>query len=71
MVATYKDTVLCSISIETLDLHDISVTHCQSEETDQRLIRHTFHCISAQYMKIVVHTVDTDVDTDEFYSCHM
>ena len=48
MVATYKDTVFCSTSIETLDSHDISTTHCQSEETDQRLIRHTLHCISAQ-----------------------
>ena len=34
MVATYKDTVLCSASIETLDSHEISITHCQSEEAD-------------------------------------
>ena len=61
MVATYKDTVLCSTSIETLDSHDISITHCQSEEADQRLIWHTLHCISAQYKKIVVRTVYTDV----------
>ena len=61
MVATCKDTVLCSTSIETLDSHDISITHCQSEEADQRLIRHTLHCISAQYKKIVVYTVDTDI----------
>ena len=61
MVATYKDTVLCSTSIETLDSHDISITHCQSKEADQRLIRHALHCISAQYKKIVVRTVDTDV----------
>ena len=61
MVATYKDTVLCYTSIETLDSHDISITHCQSEEADQRLIRHTLHCISAQYKKAVVRTVDTDV----------
>ena len=61
MVATYKDTVLCSTSIETLDSHDISITQCQSKEADQRLIRHTLHCISAQYKKIVLRTVDTDV----------
>ena len=61
MVATYKDTVLCSTSIETLDSHDISITHCQSEEADQRLIWHTLHCISAQYKKIAVRTVYTDV----------
>ena len=30
MVATYKDTVLCSTSIETFNSHEISVTHCQS-----------------------------------------
>ena len=34
MVATYKDTVLCSTSIETLNSHEISVTHCQSEKAD-------------------------------------
>ena len=34
MVATYKDTVLCSASIETLDSYEISITHCQSEEAD-------------------------------------
>ena len=34
MDATYKDTVLCSASIETLDSHEISITHCQSEEAD-------------------------------------
>ena len=45
----------------SIDSHDISITHCQSEEADQRLIRHTLHCISAQYKKIVVRTVDTDV----------
>ena len=61
LVATYKDTVLCSTSIETLDSHDISITHCQSEEADQRLIHHTVHCISAQYKKIFVRTVDTDI----------
>ena len=32
MVVMYRDTVLCSTSIETLDSHDI--THCQSEEAD-------------------------------------
>ena len=53
MVATYKDTVLCSTSIETLDSHDISITHCQSEEAEQQLIQHTLHCISAQYKKML------------------
>ena len=59
MVVMYRDTVLCSTSIETLDSHDI--THCQSEEADERLIRHTLNCISTQYKKIVVRTVDADV----------
>ena len=53
--------MLCSVSVETLDSHDISITNCQSEEADQQLIRHTLQCISAQYKKIVVRTVDTDV----------
>ena len=53
--------MLCSTSKETLDSHDISITHCQSEEAEQRLIWHTLHCISAQYKKIVVRIVDTDV----------
>ena len=39
----------------------ISVTHCQSEEADQRLIWHTLRWISAHYKKIVILTVDTDV----------
>ena len=61
MVATYKNTVLCFTSIETIDSYNISITHCQSEEADQRLIRHILHCILAQYKKIVVHTVDAGV----------
>ena len=60
MVATCKDAVSCSASVETLNSHDILITHCHSEETDQRLIQHTLHCISALH-KIVVRTVDTDV----------
>ena len=63
IVATYKDTVLCSTSIETLNSHDISITRCQSQEADQQLIRHTLQCIPAQYKKIVVRTCDTDVLT--------
>ena len=35
MFATYKDTVLCSTSIETLDSHDISIIRCQSEGVAQ------------------------------------
>ena len=61
MVATYKNTVLCFTSTETIGSYNISITHCQSEEADQRLIRHILHCILAQYKKIVVHTVDAGV----------
>ena len=53
--------MVCSASIETLDSHDISITHCQSEVADQRLTWHTLHCISAKYKKTVVGTVDTDI----------
>ena len=48
LVATYKDTVLCSTSIETLDSHDISITHCQSEVAEQQLIWCTLHISSVQ-----------------------
>ena len=61
MVATYTNKVLCSSAIETIDLQDVSITNCQSEEADQRLIRHTLHCISDEYKNSVVRTVDTDV----------
>ena len=47
--------------MEAVDLHDVLITSCQSEEADQRLIRHTLHCVSEKYKKIVVRTVDTDV----------
>ena len=53
--------MLYSTSIETLDSHDISITQSQLEEADQQLIRHSLHCRSAQYKKIVVRRVDTDV----------
>ena len=62
LVATYKTTVLCSSPVETVDLHnEVSITSCQSEEADQRIIRHALHCILEQYKKVVVRTVDTDV----------
>ena len=62
LVVTYKNSVLCSSAVEALDLHDeVSITSCQSEEADQRVIWHALHCLSEQYKKIVVPTVDTDV----------
>ena len=63
LVATYKNSVLYSSSTEPLDLQEFSIFNCQSKEADQRLIRHTLHCISDldDYKRIVVRTIDTDV----------
>ena len=39
LVVTYKNSVLCSSAVEAVDLHDeVSITSCQSEEADQRVI---------------------------------
>ena len=63
LLATYKNNVLCSSALEPLDLQEFSITNCQSEEADQRLIRYTLHCISdlEDYERIIVRTIDTDV----------
>ena len=63
LIATWKDTVLCSFYCEPHDPSDISVTKCQSEEADQRIVRHVLHIIDnyAEYKRIVVNTIDIDV----------
>ena len=45
LVATLKDSVLCSFDCEPLHHSDISITKCQSEEVDQRIVRHVLHIL--------------------------
>ena len=63
MVATWKDTVLSSFNAEPLAQSDTNIIKCQSEEADQRIIRHVLHVIEsyAQYKRIVIRTIDSDV----------
>ena len=62
-VVTYKNTVLYYTNAEPIGTPDVSIMECQSEEADQRLVRHTMHCVSdcQIYDRVVVRTVDTDV----------
>ena len=54
LIVTFEDTVLCSPSEVTRNT-GISITKCQSEEADQRLVRHTLHCLSdyQSYQRVV------------------
>ena len=45
LVTTLKDSVLCSFDAEPLGESDFSITKCQSEEADQRIIRHVLHIV--------------------------
>ena len=47
---------------EQVSAEDVSIRKYQSEEADQRGIRHTLDCVGQQiYKQIVVRTIDTDV----------
>ena len=63
LVATWKDKVLCSFEAEPLEQPGTCITRCQSEEADQRIIRHVLHVIDsyAQFKRIVINTIDSDV----------
>ena len=63
LITTFKNTVLCSSSTEPINLPETSISNCQSEEADQRLIRHVLHCLAdhRQYKLIIIRTIDTDV----------
>ena len=56
LLCTYKETILTSHQ-------EVKITECQSEEADQRLVRHTLHYLSLYFSfeKIVINTIDTDV----------
>ena len=55
--------MLCSFDAEPLEQSEISITKCQSEEADQRIIRHVLHIIDNydEFKRIVVNTIDTDI----------
>ena len=58
---TYQDTVLTNHPGHCSD-QSVSIVKCQSEEADQRIIRHSLHCVDQDfYNQIVVRTIDTDV----------
>ena len=63
LVATLKDTVLCSFDAEPLRQSDVSIVKCQSEEADQRIIRHVLHIVDSydEFNPVVINTIDTDV----------
>ena len=46
LVAALKDTILCSFEAEQLEQPGTCITRCQSEEADQRIIRHVLHEIA-------------------------
>ena len=63
LIATLRDTVLCSFDCEPLEHSDASIKKCQAEEADQRVVRHVLHLIGNydEFDLIVINTIDTDV----------
>ena len=62
-IVSYRDSVLYKPPSEPINFPGVSITECQSEEADQRLISHALHCLASyqSYKRIVVRTIDTDV----------
>ena len=62
IITTFKNSVLCSSNTD-IDTSEVGVHSCQSEEADQRLVRHLLNCIcgNKKYSLIVIRTIDTDV----------
>ena len=63
LIVSYRDSVLYKPPSEPINFPGVSITECQSEEADQRLIRHALYCLASyqSYKRIVVRTIDTDV----------
>ena len=59
----YRKTYLSSHKDETENNSEVTITAYESKEADQRLDRHTLHCLSSSfsYDKFVMHTIDSDV----------
>ena len=60
---TLHDNFVCSFDNEPFHHSYISITNCQSEEADQRIIRHVLHIVDNydEFKWIVVDKIDTDV----------
>ena len=63
LTVTFNDRVLClPVNDETAAILQSPVAKCQSEEADQRLIRHMINCLSdTAIRRTVIRTIDTDV----------
>ena len=63
LVCTHKETILTSHQEIVGNNTEVKITECQSEEADQRLVRHTLHFLSPcfSFEKIFINTTDTDV----------
>ena len=65
LIVTYRDTVFLSSNSEllSLDTQGITINDRQSEEADQRIVRHTLHCLSDcyQFKQVIIHTIDTEI----------
>ena len=62
ITVSYKETAVCSPPSEPINISSfVSITRCQSEEADQRLVRHILHCLSyyERCERVVVCTIDT------------
>ena len=61
LLVTNRDGIITNNPSELLD-GSTSIAICQSEEADQRLVRHTLHCLADhRYERVVARTIDTDV----------
>ena len=58
LCVTYKDTILSTPILISQSLFPINST---SEEADQKIVRHTLHCINENYSDVVIHSIDYDV----------
>ena len=60
-ILSHRDSVLTNHPEQVSD-EGLSIGKCQSEEADQRVIRHTLHCVGQHiYKQLVVRTIDTGV----------
>ena len=62
-ISMHHETILTSHQEIAENNTEVKINECQSEEADQRLVRHTLHCLSPcfSFEKIVINTIDTDV----------
>ena len=63
LVVTYKDSILSLPTSQSASLSSSSIGQCQSEEADQRVVRHAMQCFndSSDYEEFLIRSGDTDV----------